>query len=456
MDRNECRGIEHKALHLPWVRKYMEIRETKLCDWVSTFHPERLNCHTVEPSATTDSRGAFNIVCKIKFDTTGETWAVRFPQHSIDLSVSDEKVEAEVAAINIVREQTDIPVPEIKAWGLARDNPLGLGPFIMSAWVDGIRLSDVLIKKRGPGVSRLIDEDVSVTTLERLWRQIARFILQMSRINFDVIGSCSKSPRRPWTCKLYEIMESAVQPSWPSCKTFTSTIEYFNLIADHDLRQLHDQPNSVDDEDDARQKYIKWTVMRQLVPRFVTADHGPFKMICDDFGPMNMLVNNDTDLEIVAVIDWEWTWAGPPELFWSPPLWLIGLQPVSWANHDEDACLERYLQSLDVFIRVLAEEETKIAHGCEPGTRPSELLRQCQRDGSMWFYHILQQGYNGPTSVLFRELRASISDWDELVAAVSTEETEAFVRKKMEHLRRYEEELAETKRRYPHPWMRVQ
>ncbi|SMR54615.1 unnamed protein product [Zymoseptoria tritici ST99CH_3D1] len=421
MDRNECRGIEHKALHLPWVRKYMEIRETKLCDWVSTFHPERLNCHTVEPSATTDSRGAFNIVCKIKFDTTGETWAVRFPQHSIDLSISDEKVEAEVAAINIVREQTDIPVPEIKAWGLARDNPLGLGAFMISAWVDGIPAADNLIKARGPGVSRLIDEDVSVTTLEHLWRQIARFILQMSRINFDVIGSCSKPSRRPWTLKLYDIMESGVLPSY-----------------------------------DARQKYINWTVMRQLVPRFVTADHGPFKMICDDFGPMNMLVNNDTDLEIVAVIDWEWTWAGPPELFWSPPLWLIGLQSVSWANHDEDACLERYLQSLDVFIRVLAEEETKIAHGCEPGTRPSELLRQFQRDGSMWFYHILQQGYNGPTSVLFRELRASISDWDELVAAVSTEETEAFVRKKMEHLRRYEEELAETKRRYPHPWMRVQ
>lgn len=114
MDRNECREIEDRAARWPWVLKYTETRKTKLCAWVSTFHPQKLSCQTVGPDARSDKRGSYNIVCKIRFDHTGETWAVRLPQAGED-SVSDEKIEAEVAAIEIVRRQTDVPVPEIKA-----------------------------------------------------------------------------------------------------------------------------------------------------------------------------------------------------------------------------------------------------------------------------------------------------------------------------------------------------
>lgn len=77
-------------------------------------------CQTDGPDSRSDKRGSYNIVCKIRFDQTGETWAVRFPQSGKD-PISDEKLEAEVAAINIVRKHTDIHVPETKAWGLACD-----------------------------------------------------------------------------------------------------------------------------------------------------------------------------------------------------------------------------------------------------------------------------------------------------------------------------------------------
>lgn len=163
---------------------------------------------------------------------------------------------------------------------------------------------------------------------------------------------------------------------------------------------------------------------------------------------MNMIVNNIDDLQIVAVLDWEWSYAGPQELFWSPPLWLLGEHPVSWEDGVDDSRVSRYHEHLDIFIAVMQEEEAKLPSSTDEDL-PSVILRKKQQDGSLWFYHIMHEPYNGPNNVPFSRLRASIPDFDELAAALSTEETDAFVQLKLKHLQRYEEELAETKRRYP-------
>lgn len=160
------------------------------------------------------------------------------------------------------------------------------------------------------------------------------------------------------------------------------------------------------------------------------------------------MVNNSEDLQIMAVVDWEWSYAGPQELFWSPPLWLLGEHPICWENGVDDTRLSRYHHNLDILIKVMQEEEAKILTST-PDCLPSVLLRNQQQDGSFWFYHIMHEAYNGPTTVPSRHLRAAVPDFDELAAAVSKEETEAFVQMKLKHLECYEEELARTKRRLP-------
>jgi hypothetical protein len=62
-----------------------------------------------------DSKGAYNMNCKVKF-TTGEKWMVRFPTAG-NIINADRKVEIEVATMNLIRQQTTMPVPEVKAWG---------------------------------------------------------------------------------------------------------------------------------------------------------------------------------------------------------------------------------------------------------------------------------------------------------------------------------------------------
>ena len=66
----------------------------------------------------------------------------------------------------------------------------------------------------------------------------------------------------------------------------------------------------------------------------------------------------------------------------------------------------------------------------------------------MWFYHIMQEAFNGPNSIPFSRLREAVPDFEELAAAVSKEDTEAFVKMKMEHKDHYEKDLAEMKERY--------
>ena len=92
----------------------------------------------------------------------------------------------------------------------------------------------------------------------------------------------------------------------------------------------------------------------------------PFKLVCDDFRPGNILI--DKDLKITAVCDWEWTYAAPFQQFYAPPRWLLLKAPEEWhvdehygGGTGEDDMLKAFTQKLDLFIRVLEEEEVKRA-----------------------------------------------------------------------------------------------
>lgn len=228
-------------------------------------------------------------------------------------------------------------MPEIKVWGLSHQNELGLGPFIISAWVDEIILGDILKRPwdGGDPPGRLIREDFPQESFGRTLaanRTLRAPALSPKLRMYGKLSSNNNSPtdykitsylrvgRRGLTWytprRYYYGTTANTSIQGPLSQMFTSSSNYFSHIADHDLRHLRHKLNSVD-EDDARQKYIRWTVLRQLVPNFARYDSGPFKLICDDFSAMNMMVNNANNLHIVAVLDWEWSYAGPRELFWS-------------------------------------------------------------------------------------------------------------------------------------------
>lgn len=131
---------------------------------------------------------------------------------------------------------------------------------------------------------------------------------------------------------------------------------------------MHTQRTSVNNVEYGRKAYVAAHLFRTSVPTFL--DHkynkGPFKLVCDDLRPGNILV--DHNLKITAICDWEWTYAAPYQQFYSAPRWLLLKAPEEWDRHEpydggegDDDMLKSYRKKLDLFLKVMEEEEHKRA-----------------------------------------------------------------------------------------------
>jgi hypothetical protein len=141
----------------------------------------------------------------------GVCWVVRFAVPGRIMN-GDEKVHNEVVTMNFIRTQTNIPVPAIINWGLSSDNPLNLGAFIVMEFVEGKPLNEFLEESPRPENSRaILRPDINRRHQEIIYRQIACFLLELSKHDFSRIGSlahvdgCFAPQSRPLTIKMNEV-----------------------------------------------------------------------------------------------------------------------------------------------------------------------------------------------------------------------------------------------------------
>ncbi|TAQ86908.1 hypothetical protein B7494_g4757 [Chlorociboria aeruginascens] len=92
--------------------------------------------------------------------------------------------------MKILREHTDIPVPEVKAWGLASESKLELEPFIITPFIEGVNLAEFLCNQNDQE-SRMFREDVEDADIQSIYKQVANFMIQLSKLDFPQIGSLS-------------------------------------------------------------------------------------------------------------------------------------------------------------------------------------------------------------------------------------------------------------------------
>ena len=178
---------------------------------------------------------------------------------------------------------------------------------------------------------------------------------------------------------------------------FSSATEYFNYVAQQDLQHLHRQANSVDDAADAEAKLVFRHQLIASIHQFVCRDHdlGPFKLACDDMRYGNMLVNNPQDLNIVAVIDWEWTNIVPAQMSQSPPQWLTIRKPANWSSCDGGE-FDRYNHLLNLYLDEMKKLELSMNTNTEDSL--SRLMRQSMSDGKFWFHALIEPCYDGDCS----------------------------------------------------------
>ncbi|EAU30517.1 predicted protein [Aspergillus terreus NIH2624] len=436
----------HETEEAVWVDKVNDARvDGRLCSWISTFHACKLPCRLEGGFLN----GSYNVCQKFVFED-GASWILRLPRvSSINSQYADEKTIMEVEALDIIHEKTTIPVPEIRAWGRSGDNPLGLGPFMIMDFLSGLSLDEVFTE----GKSRFLKEDISPEDITIIYRQMANFSLQLFQIDFDQIGSLptrrtgTSVPVRPLTWKVHDILhEGGVNTFGDRTKGFSSVAEYFQYIIDQDWQQLKNQPNSVYDPYTAANEYTSLKIINSLIPDLVEADynHGPFKLICDDLGLTNLIIRSREDLTIVGVIDLEWVYAGPAQQFGSAPWWLLRDRPTNDTWDFEGETLPemtgRYMDHLQIFIRVLEEEEAKLNFG-DQNKKLSDLVKWSVTSGAMWLHMILSSGFFGSRTFPCGQLRRHRgSKWwtDSVLRIQASGEAKRFAESKAGQFERYD------------------
>jgi hypothetical protein len=184
----------NEALRDAWKVRVQQISNTNgFTQWLSSIHPQRLSC-SIELNRYKYPHwksGSFNACLKVIF-SNGKAFVIRLPMPGKTRDrYLDEKIGAEVTAISIIRQKTDVPVPEVLAWGAASDNPLGLGPYMLVEYVEGLPLQGVLLN---PGID-IMKADINKTFLRGMFRRMIEVQLELYSVDLNFIGSLDLPPQ---------------------------------------------------------------------------------------------------------------------------------------------------------------------------------------------------------------------------------------------------------------------
>ena len=384
-----------------WVRKLLDAKEE-----VVAFVDARLGGNGAGEYLGF-AKGSFNLSFHIGFGGQRPSALIRFPKPGhTHTPWRTEKVENEVGIIEYLREHTTIPLPRIRCWGLTEESPQQLGPFIIMDFIEGTRLSTFLKQPtEDEDAEMILNPAMDEGTLDIIYDQLADYVLQISRLEFPLIGAISKDDSGAWAVTrrplTYDMNELATGTGYPTdqlptdhlaSEPYHHTRDFFDSIARQRLLHLDSQRNLIKDEADVLRRFIARHRFKQLIPKYCidNNDAGPFKVFCDDMQPANMLINPET-LQITALLDFEFTNSMPAQFTYDPPWWLLLRGPDLWIDlHDNlDEFLSRYVPRMEQFLRALEKVEDKSAAvgngGLEKEPRLSARMRDSWRMGRFWF-----------------------------------------------------------------------
>ena len=200
---------------------------------------------------------------------------------------------------------------------------------------------------------------------------------------------------------------------------------------------------------------MAFKVLQSLIPDLVHPeyDRHNFKFICDNLGLANLIVRSKEDLTVVGVVDLAWSYVGPAQLSGSAPWWLLQDKPVTstWDYDDGDEPPEiaaRYFRHLEIFMRILQEEEAKRPEYQD--RKLSRLMKWSQDSGAMWLHMLILSGFNDHRSFPFTQLRQHIGDtkWAKGEKRFDNpSELDSFATRKVNDLRKYDEALEKLEQR---------
>ncbi|KAM5457298.1 hypothetical protein MaudCBS49596_000493 [Microsporum audouinii] len=334
-----------------------------VCDLASSYHPDKQRCWIFDEK----KKGGFNVCFPVEFaggqdGTAGERWMVRVPLLP-RLAFPEEKFRSEIATMKFIAEKTTIPIPRLIGYSLNKNNPLGT-PFMLLDFVEGKSLFGVEFWK--------LPEDEK----NRFFSKLGDIYIQLSRHSFDRIGALTLDSDENWVFDhnrpLSVLMNEQSLAGLDPCRhiglnqTFHSTMDYIYMIHQALFDDFYKGRDSIQGEKDARAYLYSLHESRRFLMEWVDPEynHGPFFLMHGDLRSANILV--DDDLNIVSVLDWEWSHTIPAQMF-VPPSWLNGLELIGAAKD-----YGRLLYKMNAFA--LQRETRRCERGYYPECRDMRKL----------------------------------------------------------------------------------
>ena len=397
-------------------------------------------------------KGSFNITLQMKY--TYSATNIRFSQPGAVL-FPEEKNKNEVAVMRYIADsdQISFPVPFILHSGTKEESPLKLNPFIIMSHIehtttmyDALNMPGCPYEERG-----VLDPNIDENQLGMLYSELAKCLLQLSKLEFPKIGSLSQVDdfswevtRRPLSMNMNELVRLGTLPRSklpPLDATFETVSSYIKALAQLNIQHLLYQRNdAIQSADDCRRKYIARQLFYKLArdKELSLQENGPFKLWCDDFRPANVLL--DKDMHIAGIVDWEFTYAAPVEFSHAPPWWLLIEKPEYWSKGIDD-WTRVFDRRLKTFLAAMRRcEDMADQHG-QP--RLSDQMQRSWKSGDFWvvyailhsfafdaiYWQKIDQRFFGPT-----ENKNPSEAWKErlhLLDEVERDEMERLVTKKL-------------------------
>ncbi|OBS20355.1 hypothetical protein FPOA_06727 [Fusarium poae] len=419
--------------------------------------------------------GGFNVLYRIKFVQDSSDVIVRLPCPNL-VQFPEEKTLYEAAAMAFLAQHTTMPVPTL----FYHTSSSNVGPALVLQHIKSVRdMSDALaIPNQDPEETPVLNPEIEESTLRKLYQRISVIVLELYKPTFHRIGSLTKDNNgcysvtgRPITQNMNNMIQLANIPKAvlpEKNQTYENDYDWYIALAEMHMAQLLFQHNDlVRSEDDCRNKYVARMLFHILAEQNRLSTFGfvddfwsaqawnsglecptpdscdDFRLWCDDFRPVNLLLNQED--EIVAAIDWEFTYAAPTQFSLDPPWWLLLEAPEMWSKGIDDWA-DVYDERLKTWL--LAMEEAESAATDPPPIKLSSYMRESWKSGRFWlnyaarkswafdaiYWKFLDERFFGPREVVEHE----DSYWKTRVQFLGEEgrqKMEVFVQRKMDEVK---------------------
>ncbi|KAJ5782296.1 hypothetical protein N7457_004070 [Penicillium paradoxum] len=307
----------------------------------------------------------------------------------------------------------------------------------------------------------VLDPNIEEAQLEMLYKELAKTLLRLSKLEFPKIGSLSQVDdfawevtNRPLSMNINELVRLGTlsRSKLPPLEaTFETASSYIEALAQLNIQHLlHQRSDAVQSADDCRRKFIARQLFHKLAREkklFQPCnEHGPFPLWCDDFRPANVLLNRE--LHITGVVDWEFTYAAPVEFSYAPPWWLLIEKPEYWSEGIEDwtRVFDHRLKTFLTAMRYCEDMDVQSGQSLSGRHRLSDHMQQSWESGDFWvvyailhsfafdaiYWQKIDQRFFGPT-----ETDNPSEAWKErldLLDETQRSEMERLVTKKLEEM----------------------